>query len=192
MFAVPLPAYMWSDASLVAAARLLRRCHDAVGTFVPSEDAEWIYSRGRPSEGQLVCHNDIAPYNTVFRNEEPVAFIDWDLAGPAEPLSDIAHAVIYFVPIGPDEDVEAAGVPDAGARRGRLRLFCDAYGLEHWSGLLDAMVRRQRDTIEGILRHASEGVPRFERLVREGHVDTHSTNLRWLEDHLEEFAHELS
>lgn len=188
----PLPAYMWSEATLVAAARLLRRYHDAVKSFVPSEDATWIYSHGRPGEGQLVCHNDIAPYNTVYCNEEPVAFIDWDLAGPADPLTEIAHALLYFVPICPDEDAEAAGVPHPRGRGGRLRMFCDAYGLQERGGLLDAMLQRQRDTIEGILGHASRGDPRFVRLVEEGHVDADRRMLRWLEVHFEDFARELA
>src|SRR5579871_1663987 len=37
----PLPSYMWTDDTLVAAARLLRRYHDATIDYVPPPGAIW-------------------------------------------------------------------------------------------------------------------------------------------------------
>jgi Ser/Thr protein kinase RdoA (MazF antagonist) len=31
---------------------------------------------------ETVCHNELFPWNTVFRSDVPVAFIDWDTAAP--------------------------------------------------------------------------------------------------------------
>jgi aminoglycoside phosphotransferase (APT) family kinase protein len=76
-----------------------------------------------------VCHGDLGPWNTVYPDGLPIAFIDWDAAGPREPLVDIAAAAYAFVPLEPDRQLREAGFdppPDPGAR---LRLFVDAYGL---------------------------------------------------------------
>ncbi|WP_425508413.1 phosphotransferase family protein [Streptomyces roseirectus] len=36
-----------------------------------------------------MCHHDLGPNNTVFRDEMPAAFIDFDLAAPGSPLEDV-------------------------------------------------------------------------------------------------------
>src|SRR5919201_1668648 len=42
----PMPTWMYDDTStLTTAARLLRRYHDAVATFVPPPDAHWCFSQ---------------------------------------------------------------------------------------------------------------------------------------------------
>jgi Phosphotransferase enzyme family len=115
----PLPA---GDEVLVELGRLLRRAHEAVASFEPPPDAAW-FSGG---EGPLVCHRDLYPPNVVLRDGLPAALIDWDLAGPAEPLDDIVSAASFWAPLR--TDAEAWGlslqrVPE------RVRILCDAYGL---------------------------------------------------------------
>jgi hypothetical protein len=82
VFPYPMPEYVWSERCLVATARLLRSYHDGAAAFIPPTGSQWRTMPGAPSEGSIICHNDIAPYNSVFLNEEPVAFIDCDLAAP--------------------------------------------------------------------------------------------------------------
>lgn len=188
----PLPAYMWSMESLVEAARLLRRFHDVAASFVPSPDAVWRYGHGRPSVNEIVCHNDIAPYNTVFQDGRPVAFIDWDLAGPAEPIDDIAHALIYFLPATPEHDAENAGVPEPARWQGRVRAFCDAYGVTKREVIVESMIARQQATIDGFLRHAAEEDARFQRLIAEGHLDAQRTMLEWLRANAADLNAEVS
>lgn len=188
----PLAATMWSDEALTSGARLLRSLHGAVRSYVPPEDAVWAYARGRATETQLVCHNDIAPYNAVFRDGRVVGFIDWDLAGPADPISEIAHAAWYFVPICAPDDAYHAGVTDPSDAPERLRAFTDAYGLTERSRLIQAMVDRQRQTVDGFVRHASEGDPRFLKLMEEGHLEAHRSALEWFESNVARFASALA
>lgn len=54
----------------------------------------------------------------------PVAFIDWDSAGPVSPLADLADAAWTFVPLAPPEQLTEAGFdplprPRAGAQHDR-------------------------------------------------------------------------
>src|SRR5258708_3224514 len=88
--APPLDPAVQTDAALVAAARLIRRLHDAVATFSPPPDARWQFMEDAPRVGPVICHNDIAAYNLVYSGGEPVALIDSDFAAPADPAWDLA------------------------------------------------------------------------------------------------------
>lgn len=115
----PVPA---RDDVLVELGRLLRRVHEAVATFTPPADAKW-FSGG---EGPLICHRDLFPPNVILRGGLPVALIDWDLAGPAEPLDDVVSAASHWAPLR--TDAEKWGLPP-DRQPERVRIICDAYGL---------------------------------------------------------------
>ena len=52
---------------------------------------------------------DLGPWNTVYRDGVPVAFIDWDGAEPVEPVADLAAAAWAFVPLAPPAQLTQAG-----------------------------------------------------------------------------------
>jgi Ser/Thr protein kinase RdoA (MazF antagonist) len=68
-----------TDRALSELSRVLRRLHEAVSGFSLPLSVEW-YGRADPGPGSVVCHNDLTPRNTVFREGSPVAFVDFDLA----------------------------------------------------------------------------------------------------------------
>jgi hypothetical protein len=115
----PIPA---GDDVLVALAHLLRRAHAAAASFTPPMDAAW-FSGGT---GPLICHRDLFPSNVILRQGTPVALIDWDLAGPAEPLDDVVSAAYHWASLR--TDAENWGLP-TDRRPERVRILCDAYGL---------------------------------------------------------------
>ncbi|WP_083733192.1 phosphotransferase [Actinomadura sp. CNU-125] len=124
----PLPGYAGTDEALRGVARLVRRYHEAVASFgVP--DGPWdlggSYLDGEP---EVVGHCDVTPENVVFRGGVPVALIDFDLARPTRRLYDVVTALRHWGPIADPADRDAVwyGV-DVGRR---LRVFCDAYGLD--------------------------------------------------------------
>ncbi|HET8742479.1 MAG TPA: phosphotransferase [Gaiella sp.] len=124
-------------------ARLLRRMHDAQTGFSLPADAAWPADLPvRATAHSVVCHNDLFWPNVIFRDGRPVALIDWDLAAPAPPLYDVASAANFWVPLRPDDQAAAWGLPTAN-RGSRLRLLCDAYGLDGSGreGLLDVVDR---------------------------------------------------
>jgi aminoglycoside phosphotransferase (APT) family kinase protein len=101
-----------------------------------------------PKPGEIVSHGDLGPWNTVYRAGMPVAFIDWDAAGPIEPLADLASAAWTFVPLAPPEQLTEAGfgpLPDLPAR---LRIFVDAYGLTDRQAILPQLQRCRQDEPE--------------------------------------------
>jgi hypothetical protein len=76
-----------------AAARLLRRYHDATTGF-DADSREWQFPAEEPVE--VVLHGDPAPYNCVFRDGRPAAWIDFDCARPGPRLCDVAYGAYRF------------------------------------------------------------------------------------------------
>ncbi len=121
---------------LVGVARLLRRLHDASGSFVPPDDACWFGDDVRvdlpadlPPElpPDVITHFDVTPQNVVFRGGLPVALIDFDLTGPGRRLRDVVNTAMWWVPLFPPVDRDPALA--AGDVPSRLAAFVDAYGL---------------------------------------------------------------
>ncbi len=148
----PLPEWTRSDEALIGIARLIRAFHDATRDFAPRHPT-WQRLPGAPSDPEVICHNDLAPYNTVYDRGRPVAVIDWDHAAPGPRAWDLAHAAWRFIPLD-------AGTPAAeGARR--LRLLCDAYGLRRRSGLVDMIALRQQVLHDTVREFAAAGMPAY-------------------------------
>lgn len=149
----------WSDAALVGAGRLVRRLHEALRDFAPPPGAVWRYpSVGRRAPDNPIGHNDLQPGNTVYSDGVPYGFIDWDLAGPAPPLYDVALAAITFTPLHHGERFRPPGCPSASERIDRLRVFADAYGIEDRLALLDAVDDLQREDLKEMLQYGEQGI----------------------------------
>jgi Ser/Thr protein kinase RdoA (MazF antagonist) len=168
----PLPAAVLTDDALSAVARLVRAFHDATVGFRPPSEARWWRMPGAPEDGEVVCHNDLAPYNTVYDGGLPVAFIDWDTASPGPRVWDVAHAVWRFVPLTAGADPVAAGR--------RVRRFCDAYGLAERDDLPALVRRRQQCLHDTVLEQARLGVPAFQAMVGTDHVEGPLRDRAWV------------
>ena len=175
------------DKALANVARLLRRYHDATTSFVPPKDVAWRVQVGAPTTGDVICHNDIAPWNTIVAEGQVVAFIDWDFAAPGPRLWDIAHALWRFVPLYEDR---AFGDPDEQARR--MRVFRDAYGLvKSAATLLDTITRRQQALHDTVTAWAADGEPAFVALWRDGHAEAVTCDMAYLRRHRPSFERAL-
>ncbi|MEV0901428.1 phosphotransferase [Actinoplanes sp. NPDC049802] len=86
----------------------------------------------------MVCHHDSGPNNTVFRDGQPVAFIDFDFAAVGDPLEDVAYmAWSWCISSKP-----ARG--DAASQARQVRVLADAYGFSEGQRhrLVDAIEER--------------------------------------------------
>lgn len=162
-----------SDTALTEVAALLRAFHDATLDFTTPPDATWHFAPRTPAE--VICHGDIAPYNTVFRDGRPVAFIDFDTAHPAPRVWDVAYAAYRFVQL-----VENGASAEEQARR--LSQFTDAYDLADADRevLLDTVIVRLHHLVDFMRRQAAAGHPAFSRHVAEGHDAYYLRNVEHL------------
>jgi hypothetical protein len=152
---------------LRAAARLLRRYHDATAGFDPS-GLVWQFPSEQPVE--VMLHGDAAPYNCVFRDNVPVAWIDFDTARLGPRLYDVAYSAYRFCLIRePLGEVTAADAE-------RVLAFADAYGLssEERSRLSETMVERLRWLAALIRERAAGGDPAFAAHLSDGHVELYA------------------
>ena len=161
----PMPKWMYEDgAALIAAARLLKRYHDLASTFVPPSDARWTFVA--PGRHELICHNDWAPYNALFRGHQPVVMLDWDSAGPGTRLWDVALAAYQWVPLYPKHDgVSNNPVLTIPQRAARLATFCGAYGSVAPVDAIDMLLEQLPVLADQIQRWADSGDPGFAKLV---------------------------
>lgn len=146
------PDVQWSRSVLVAAAALLRRLHDASVPLV-GHDLPWRTGSHEPVE--VICHNDVAPYNLVARDAALVGIIDVDMASPGSRLWDLAYLAYRLVPYV--EDTHGYAPERDGSRTERLSALVDAYGIDvpHDEVLRVAAVRLD-DLAEFTDRRAAE------------------------------------
>jgi hypothetical protein len=167
-----IPPYIWQgDAPLVAAAKMLRAYHEAALDFVAPSSAHWAFKYPDTRRHEVICHNDFAPYNFVYKDQVPYAVIDFDLVGPGPRLRDIAYAAYWMTPLsfnGDEMKVPAEADLQAGSRR--LRLFCETYGVPVDGALFDMLAEQLRFMgDEGEMQQVL-GAESAAKLKREGHL----------------------
>lgn len=121
---VPDDLRLFTDEQAAAAARLLRRYHDAT-----------VRSPLRGT-GEVVCHGDVSPCNHVFRNGLPYALIDFDGAHPGCRREDVGYGAWLWFDIG-----NAAF--DARTQGKRLAGYVAAYGNFDPNGAVRAVLDAQ-------------------------------------------------
>jgi hypothetical protein len=159
------------DEALARVVGTIRRFHDAVRVFVGSDRFEWS-DRGADPTGaaEIVCHNDLAPWNLVHAAGQRWVFIDWDLAAPGRRSWDLAWALLSLVPLTPN------GASDERRVAERLEVFVNAYGVDDVpADVLAVAVERCEREADLIHRLGEAGEPPYDRLLREGHGEIWSS-----------------
>lgn len=119
----PLPDWLWAPEIVSGAGRLLRRFHDATTSF-DRPGAVWQLPRHEPAE--VICHNDVAPYNLVFVDGGLTGVIDLDTASPGPRIWDLAYLAYRLVPYVGDA---GSAAPVGSDREARLDQLIAAYGM---------------------------------------------------------------
>lgn len=138
------------DATLAQAAQWLRRFHDAVRWYEPGQRV-WRQTDAALTPGQLICHNDTGAYNWIIEGDRFVGMIDWDQAGPGQPIDDLAFLCWSGIPLFRE-------VPTADAVR-RVQLAAQCYGGIDPRELLDAVASRMRRASDRIAAGIERGDP---------------------------------
>lgn len=188
------PPYMWTDGALAGMARLLRQYHDAterLAALQPERQSRYL-SEWR---NEVICHNDAAPYNFVFRQGEPVALIDFDMAAPGPRVWDIAYALYTAVPLAGFQPLchSAGTIPydeklHGQDRRRRVALFFESYGMPMPDGLERAIAQRVLALCDALRERAAAGEAAFVKMVQGGHLAHYERELVFLHAHLREWV----
>lgn len=122
--------YPWNDDALPTLGLILKKLHRATATFVPPVDAIWRpwfgRSLGRPS---TIGHCDTGAWNIIARQGVPVALIDWEEAGPVDPLIELAQACWLNALLFDDDLAEKLGLGSVDDRGRQVGMLLDGYEL---------------------------------------------------------------
>jgi len=113
----------WTDAQLIKVVQMLKDFHDATAGSELTEGSE------------VVCHNDMAPWNTIVENDVPIAFIDFDDVSPGNRADDLAYMIWTFLELGS----EVSGSVQAK----RIQTISEGYGFSDRRKLIDAVLEQQ-------------------------------------------------
>lgn len=179
----PLEPEMTTADALRSAAELLRAYHEAATIQPGWENLVWHWRHPVRQRWEVICHGDVAPYNTVFDGAQARALIDFDHAGPGPRLWDIAYAAYRFVPLAADSNLQGFGFGAEIDRFARLRAFLEAYGDCDRAGMISLVIERVEILRYDILSRAAAGDPGVARHLAEDHVGSYSADLEWLRTH---------
>lgn len=176
----PYPDWVQTDDSLKSIAELIRALHDA-SVGVATDHMRWSSEMADPEGGSVICHNDVCLENVVFRDGHAVALLDFDFAAPGRRTFDLAAVARMCVPV--DDDVNSTKLGwNPSDRPGRVRLVCDAYGLDA-EGRLEVLQSLDTSIARGgefVRRRVEAGEPGFVRMWAEiGGMERFDRRRRW-------------
>lgn len=139
---------------------IIRAIHDSSPPSTPADESRWKVLIPA-SNSELICHNDLAPWNLVMG--ERWVFIDWDGAGPSSRLWDLAYAGQSFAGLWEGADPNHAGV--------RLRALVDGYRANELQrrALPETLVHRVRAMYEFLRVAKATGHQPWARMYDDGH-----------------------
>lgn len=141
---------------------MVRSIHDASERHVADPDAIWQTAIAAPA-AELVCHNDLAPWNLVMG--ERWVFIDWDAAAPSTRLWDLAYAAVGFALSRVDLPADEAAAD--------LAALIDGYDADPAlrSALPEAVGARAEAMFELLSTGHADGREPWATMFAEGHGD---------------------
>lgn len=129
----PWPSWVADAERGRSVARLLRRLDDAmIALGLPEGAGAGPRPEGSPEPvgpaPLFIGHRDVTPENTVFREGEAAALIDFDLARPSSRVDEVVNLLLWWSGWQAPQDRDSVfdGV-DVGQR---ARELVDAYGLD--------------------------------------------------------------
>lgn len=175
-------------------AEMMRKLHDATQSFERSEEDNWMLSYKGPLKKEVICHNDIAPYNVTFINNLPYGLIDFDTCCPTPRIWDIAYALYRFVPFSKRlYDIEEQAYRDYDAQRDRdfrrksIHVFFDEYGIDCPDDLFEQMIQRLKALADLIYDEAQNGNSSFIKMMEEGYRDLYLGEIEFIKENQKEW-----
>ena len=181
----PWPSVLLGPKGLKQIAEFLVQYHSVVRGFEPPSPTEWYVPGAVWRPGQVIRHGDLAPWNTVWTDDQLSGVIDWDFAEPGDPILDVAQAALEFVPLRPSI-WDRAGFSDRPELGDRLRLLCETYG-ESVDAVLSGVQKLQQQEIDRTETLGASGIDPWQMYLNRGDLKEVRQESRWLTANLKTF-----
>ena len=172
-----------SRAALRRVGSIVRSIHDASASFVRHDDDVWETAIASPGD-ELVCHNDLAPWNLIVG--ERWTFIDWDAAAPSTRLWDLAYAAQAFALNDVTRSVDESA--------GDLRAFVDGYRADSTmrARLPHTMGQRAEAMYHLLSSSHTAGVEPWASMFTAGHGEHWDAVVRYVKGHEDDWLRALT
>lgn len=174
-----------STATLTSVGALLRDYHDATAAFAPTAPGGWQLPSRAPAE--VICHGDMAPYNTVFDGERATGFIDFDTAHPGPRSWDLGYALYRFAPLTDPDGPEGGSTPAEQAARARALLDGYRAAPALRAQALAQVAPRLQALVDFMTERAADGDAAFAGHLAAGHAAVYLRDIAYVQAHREQW-----
>jgi hypothetical protein len=134
----------WPEGAHFALGQLLADFHRIAGRFTPPEGAIWRdwFGRSLGDGPRIIGHCDLGDWNIIAQNGRPTGLIDWENAGPVDPLVDLAQLCWLNTHLFDDDLMARLSLAPAEIRARHLHAILDGYALpsKDRPKLIDTMI----------------------------------------------------
>lgn len=164
----PLLPFIQSLDGARAAGTFARTLESILARYRPIEGTRWQSDGGTHARGPIQ-HGDVGPWNLLWDSArgEICGLIDWDLAGPGPAGYDAGFLAWFIIPMMDDLRAQERGFEPPIDRAGRLRAYCDGYGITRGE-MLELIDSSQEEFCNRILAASEHGPPTYATLKKGG------------------------
>ncbi len=177
----PWQPVMMAEDGLIQAALMLKQFHEATQDLILPEGTRWRSGNAAKRGDQVIRHGDLGPWNTLWEADRLTGLVDWDLAEPGLPLTDLAQLAYYFIPLRGERGWREAGFHDAPDYVGRLNALCDAYGAVGPADVTSELLHLHDTEVHRIMDLDTQGVYPWDAWLADGWIAQIEADRLWLE-----------
>ncbi|MGI8484861.1 MAG: aminoglycoside phosphotransferase family protein [Thermomicrobiales bacterium] len=173
----------------IQAAAMLRQFHGATRDLILPSETRWRFGNAAKSADQVIRHGDLGPWNTLWEGDRLTGLVDWDLAEPGFPITDLAQLAYYFIPLRGDRGWREAGFSDAPDYVSRLGAICEAYGAFRPADVINELLSLHSAEARRILQLGKQGRYPWDTWLAGGWIAGIETDRSWLKRELGYLVH---